>query len=151
MGPDAQRQTLDERLEAARARIRRYEPAEALAAIEDGAVLIDIRSDLDRERDGIVPGSLHIPRTVLEWRVEPNGEWRNPHVGDFDPELILMCDHGYASSLAAADLADLGFTHVGDVVGGFAAWAAAGLATMSWRARPRSRDELAGMQPPDSE
>jgi hypothetical protein len=68
----ANRRTLEELLDAARAQIERLEPAEALAATEEGALLIDIRADLDRERDGIVPGSLHIPRTVLEWRLDPD-------------------------------------------------------------------------------
>jgi rhodanese-related sulfurtransferase len=117
--------------------------------MQGGALLIDIRSDTNRERDGIVPGSLHIPRTVLEWRLEPNGEWRNPYVRDSVEELILMCDHGFASSLAAATLVDLGFTHAGDVSGGFEAWARAGLPTMPARAHVRGSDELAGMGPPD--
>src|SRR3954463_10922480 len=77
----AERQTLEELLESARARISRYEPAEASAAVQGGALLIDIRSDLDRARDGIVPGSLHIPRTVLEWRLEPTSTSRSPYVG----------------------------------------------------------------------
>lgn len=134
---------------SARARIRRYEPIEALVAMQGGALLIDIRTDTDRERDGIVPGSLHIPRTVLEWRLEPNGEWRSPHVGDSDEPIILMCDHGFASSLAAATLVDLGFTDAGDLSGGFEAWARAGLPTMRSRAHVRKPDELAGMQPPE--
>jgi rhodanese-related sulfurtransferase len=146
---DATRQSLDELLSAARSRIRCYEPAEALAAMENGALLIDIRSETERERDGIVPGSLHIPRTVLEWRLEPGGEWRSPHVGDSDQEFILMCDHGFASSLAAATLVDLGFTRAGDLSGGFEAWARAGLPTMRAPAHVREPDELAGMQPPD--
>src|SRR5262245_38356890 len=107
------RQTLEQLLADAHARIRRYEPAEACAAVELGALLIDIRSDLDRERDGIVPGSLHIPRTVLEWRLEPNSDTRNPHVGDLDQQIILICDHGCSSALAAACLVDLGFSRVG--------------------------------------
>ena len=117
--------------------------------MEEGALLIDIRSDTSRDRDGIVPGSLHIPRTVLEWRLEPNGKWRNPHVRESDEELILMCDHGFASSLAAATLVDLGFTQAGDVSGGFEAWAQAGLPTMRPRPHVRKPDELAGTGPPD--
>jgi rhodanese-related sulfurtransferase len=145
----ANRQTLDELLDAARARIRRYEPAEALAAVEAGALLIDIRSDFDRERDGIVPGSLHIPRTVLEWRLEPNGNLRNPHVGDLDRQLILICDHGCSSILAAAALIDLGLTRSGDVIGGFEAWAQAGLTTTRCPRIQRQPDEPVGMRAPD--
>lgn len=145
----ANRQTLDQLLDAARARIRRYEPADALAAVEAGALLIDLRSDSDRERDGIVPGSLHIPRTVLEWRLEPNGDSRNPHVGDLDQQLILLCDHGFSSILAAATLIDLGFTHSGDVIGGFEAWAHAGLAVAPCPRVQRKPGEPAGMRAPD--
>ena len=85
MHAGAGRRTLDELLEAAEARINRLEPSEALAAFKRGALLIDIRSDLERNRDGIVSGSLHIPRTVLEWRLAPDSQWRSPHVGGARP------------------------------------------------------------------
>ena len=123
------RRTLEQLLEAARARIERLEPAEARAANERGALLIDIRADFDRERDGIVPGSLHIPRTVLEWRLDPDSTWRNPHVGGLDQHIVLLCDHGCSSVFAAATLVELGFAHAGDVIGGYAAWREAGLPT----------------------
>jgi rhodanese-related sulfurtransferase len=142
------RQTLDELLAAASARITRYEPAEAFAAIERGALLIDIRSEHDRERDGIVPGSVHIPRTVLEWRVAPTSSHRNPHVGDVNRQLILICDHGCSSILAAATLVDLGFASAGDVVGGYAAWSRAGLGTAACLPGQRERGEPAGMGAP---
>jgi rhodanese-related sulfurtransferase len=149
MAITATRQTLDQLLEAAQARITRYEPAAAFAAVENGALLIDIRSDLDRERDGIVPGSLHIPRTVLEWRLEPNSNWRNPHAGDLDRQTILICDHGCSSILAAATLVDLGFTQAADVIGGYAAWVRAGLATVPSPPARRDLSEPAGMGAPD--
>jgi rhodanese-related sulfurtransferase len=144
------RRTLDELLEAARARIERLEPAEALAAVDHGALLIDIRADVDRERDGIVPGSLHIPRTVLEWRLDPESAWRNPHVGGLDQQIVLLCDHGCSSIFAAAALVELGFARAGDVVGGFAAWREAGLLTVSAPPHRRGPGEPAGMRPPDS-
>ena len=87
----------------------RLRPDEAAAAVARGAALVDIRSDLDRERDGIVPGSLHIPRTVLEWRLAADSAWRNPFAPDVDKQVILMCDHGCSSVLAAAPLVGLGF------------------------------------------
>jgi rhodanese-related sulfurtransferase len=148
MAVGAKRQTLDQLLDAARARITRYAPAEACAAVEGGALLIDIRSDLDRERDGIVPGSLHIPRTVLEWRVEPNSASRNPHIGGLDEQIILICDHGYSSVLAAATLVELGFVRAGDVVGGFAAWSQAGLPVMAGGLHARQPGESAGLGAP---
>jgi rhodanese-related sulfurtransferase len=149
MAVDANRKTLEQLLDSARARIYRYQPSEALEAIDDGALLIDIRSDLDRQRDGIVPGSLHIPRTVLEWRLEPDSDWRNPHAGDLDRQIILICDHGCSSVLAAATLVDLGFKHAGDVIGGFAAWRESGLPTTAAPHAAHAAGELAGMRPPD--
>jgi rhodanese-related sulfurtransferase len=147
----AKRQTLDELLESARARIRRYDPAEALAAVETGALLIDIRSDFERERDGVIPGALHIPRTVLEWRLDPDSDSRNPHIGGLDRQLILVCDHGCSSILAAAGLVDLGFSRSGDVIGGFEAWAQAGLAIASCARAQRQPGEPPGMHAPDEQ
>jgi rhodanese-related sulfurtransferase len=143
------RRTLDELLEAARTRIERLEPVDALAAIEQDALLIDIRADVDRERDGIVPGSVHIPRTVLEWRLDPDSAWRNPHVGGLDQQIVLICDHGCSSILAAAALVELGFARAGDVVGGFAAWREAGLPTAPSPPYRRGPGEPAGMRSPD--
>ena len=121
------RRTLDELLAEARAKIGRLTPAEALAAVDGGGLIVDIRSTGARERDGIVPGSIHVPRTVLEWRLEPGGPWRNPHVGGLDRRLIVLCNHGYSSIFAAAILAELGYARPTDVIGGFEAWAAADL------------------------
>ena len=139
--------TLDELLDEARARIERLTPAEALTAAENGALIVDIRSDLDRVRTGVVPGSVHIPRTVLEWRLAPDSAWRNPHLGHHDRQLVVICDHGYSSSLAAAVLVDLGFRHVADVVGGFEAWLAAGLPVSPAPPVPAG---LPGMASPDA-
>jgi len=147
MAVGAERKTLDELLESAAGRIVRVDPTEAHAAIEDGALLVDIRSDIDRERDGIVPGSLHIPRTVLEWRLAPDSAWRNPHA-DTGRRLILLCDHGWSSILAAATLAQLGLTGVGDVIGGFVAWREAGLPTATAPPCRRAPGEPAGMGAP---
>jgi rhodanese-related sulfurtransferase len=145
----ADRRTLDELLDAARAQITRLEPVDAHAAAEQGALLVDIRGQIDRERDGIVPGSLHIPRTVLEWRLDPESSWRNPHVGGLDQQIVLMCDHGCSSIFAAATLVELGFACAGDVVGGFAAWQEAGLPTAPSPPYLRAPGEPAGMRPPD--
>ena len=103
-------QPLERLLAAAARRIERRSPKDAYDAMQAGALLIDIRSSEDRERDGIVPGSLHIPRTVLEWRVAPDSDWRNPYVGGLDREIILICDHGDSTVFATATLVDLGFT-----------------------------------------
>jgi rhodanese-related sulfurtransferase len=141
------RRTLDDLLADAEARIERLSPAEAASALEQGATLIDIRSDGDRERDGVVPGSLHIPRTVLEWRLEPGGRWRNPHVPEA-AAVVLLCDHGCSSLLAAASLRSIG-VQAADVRGGFEAWVGAGLPVVATDDAPLAPGELAGRRPPD--
>jgi rhodanese-related sulfurtransferase len=145
----SKRTRVEELLDDARASIERLEPEAALAAARRGALILDIRSDADRERDGIVPGSLHIPRTVLEWRLDLDSPWRNPHVGGLEQQVVLLCDHGYASGFAAATLVQLGFARVGDVIGGFAAWREAGLPTVPSPPSARRPGEPAGMDPPN--
>jgi rhodanese-related sulfurtransferase len=138
----------NELLAAARARITRFEPLAAWEAASTGAVVVvDIRSDDDRRSLGVVPGSLHIPRTVLEWRVDPASGWSNPHVAARDRRLVLMCSHGLSSSLAAAVLLDLGFEGAADVAGGFEAWLGAGLPVRP--APTRAAGVLPGMTGPD--
>jgi len=147
--PSSSRRTLRDLLAEAEARIERLHPTDAAAAVREGAVLIDIRSDGDRGRDGVVPGALHIPRTVLEWRLDPDGAWRTPHVGGLEERVILICDHGCSSVLAAATLLDLGYVRAGDVVGGFAAWREAGLPVRPAPRHGRAPGELPGMHPPE--
>jgi rhodanese-related sulfurtransferase len=128
MAGDAARTTIHELLDAARRRLRRLEPQEAQDAVAAGAVLIDIRSERQRERDGVIPGAHFLPRNVLEWRLDPASGHSDPSLGDdLDRHVILICDEGYQSSLAAATLQDLGFRRATDIAGGFQAWRAAGL------------------------
>jgi rhodanese-related sulfurtransferase len=119
--------TVDELLAEARSRLTRLDPDEAAAAIRDGALLIDIRSESQRAADGVVPGSLFVARNVLEWRCDPSSEHRDPRIEGRERQLILMCNEGYQSSLAAATLHELGLTRTTDLAGGFQAWRAAGL------------------------
>lgn len=126
-----ERQTIEGVLEAARSRLERLEPAEALAAMGAGALLIDTRCAELRRETGIVPGALHVPLSVLYWRLDPSSPNRDPAVADLERQVVLLCAHGYSSSLAAATLLDLGFARATDVVGGFEAWAAAGLPVVS--------------------
>jgi rhodanese-related sulfurtransferase len=123
------RLTIDEMLATARAKIARYTPEEAFAAAERGAVVIDTRSSGDVEAEGRIPGSIYIHRNVLEWRCDPASGYNDPRVHDLEARLIVVCNDGYSSSLAAASLAALGFANVGDLVGGFRGWVAAGLPT----------------------
>jgi rhodanese-related sulfurtransferase len=119
--------TVEEMLAQARAKLHRPTPEEALAAVEGGALLVDIRSDEQRARDGVIPDTIRIARNVMEWRCDPRGSHRDPRVSDPHRRLILFCDEGYASSLAAEILQDLGHPQATDLDGGFQAWRAAGL------------------------
>jgi rhodanese-related sulfurtransferase len=118
--------TIDQVLAAARARLTRLEPVAAAAAVRDGALLVDIRPAAQRAAEGTVPGAEVIERNVLEWRLDPASAARLP-VASYDLPVIVMCSEGYTSSLAAASLLDLGVRRATDLVGGFRAWAAAGL------------------------
>lgn len=118
----------DDLLAEARARVGpRPGPAEAVAAAAAGALLVDIRPVEQRRRDGDLPGALVVDRNALEWRLAPSSAHRLPEAGDPDRVVVLVCDQGYASSLAAATLRDLGLPGATDLDGGFQAWRAAGL------------------------
>jgi MFS family permease len=125
----------------------RLEPTDAFEAAREGAVLVDLRSTDERKRDGIVPGSIHIPRSVLEWRVDPDSGYSNPHVR-LERRVIVFCAHGFSSSFAAATLRDLGCPTSTDIVGGFAGWKAAGLPVLDIREEDMDESRLPGMGPP---
>jgi rhodanese-related sulfurtransferase len=134
------RTTINDLLDAARERLDRLRPADALDAVQRGAVLVDIRSETQREADGLMPGARFCPRNVLEWRVDPASGHADPSLGgDVDAWLVLVCNEGYQSSLAAATLQDLGFARATDLDGGFQAWRAAGLPVDRPTARPARR------------
>ena len=119
--------SIDEILAEARQRLRRLGPAEAQAAMEHGALLVDIRTEAQRAEQGHVPGSLHVERNVLEWRFDPQSAARLALATGFDVQVIVMCVEGYTSSLAAAALQDLGLARATDLDGGYRAWQRAGL------------------------
>ncbi|PBC76784.1 rhodanese-related sulfurtransferase [Streptomyces sp. TLI_235] len=123
--------TVDELVERSRAGVHRPSPAEAFAAVAEGALLVDIRPVAQRAREGGIPGALVIERNVLEWRLDPAGSHRIPEAADYGVHWIVVCSEGYASSLAAASLRELGLHRATDLDGGFVAWAAAGLPTLS--------------------
>lgn len=125
----AARKTIDELLAQARAELARVGPQEARDAISGGALLIDIRSESQRAADGVVPDAIWFARNVLEWRCDPSCEAHDDRVGGLERRVIVMCDEGYQSSLAAVTLQRLGFASATDLVGGFQAWRAAGLPT----------------------
>jgi rhodanese-related sulfurtransferase len=118
---------IDRILEAARGRLRRLAADEVPDALRRGALLVDIRPQVQREREGAVPDALVIERNVLEWRCDPTSDARLPQAVDDDVEWVILCSEGYTSSLAAAALQDLGLRGATDVVGGYHALAAAGV------------------------
>ena len=119
--------SVDELLADARRRLERLDPQEAHEALSRGAVLVDIRSESQRACDGVVPGAYFVARNVLEWRADPASEWRDPAIADPSRQVIVMCDEGYQSSLAAVTLKELGIERATDLIGGFQAWRKAGL------------------------
>lgn len=121
--------TVAEMLADARARIRRLDPDQTRAAVARGALLVDIRPAWQRAASGAYPGALVIERNHLEWRLDPTSEARVPQAVNHDVEVIVACQEGYTSSLAAAALIDLGLHRSADLAGGFVAWQAAGLPT----------------------
>jgi rhodanese-related sulfurtransferase len=116
-------------LAVARSRLLRLAPEDVPAAVRDGAVLLDIRPDSQRATDGGIDGAVVICRNVLEWRCDPASPSRDPRVSDPARRVIVLCNEGYQSSLAAATLRELGFARAGDIDGGFQAWRATGLPT----------------------
>jgi rhodanese-related sulfurtransferase len=143
------RRSLERLVDEAAEQITRYTAPQAFSATAADGVIIDIRSDDAREHHGVVPGSFHIPRTVLEWRVALDSPWRNLYVAGLDQRLILICDHVYSSVLAASNLVQLGFYRAGDVIGGFEAWREDGLPVAPRRRRPATPGGLPGTAPPD--
>ncbi len=122
------RRSIDEVLADARTRLTRLSAAEARGAQQAGAVLIDIRPQLNRETEGTLPGAVVIERNVLEWRLDPASDARLP-IADYELPAIVVCNEGYTSSLAADALQTLGISRATDLIGGYRAWRAAGLPT----------------------
>ncbi|MFI1699423.1 MULTISPECIES: rhodanese-like domain-containing protein [Streptomyces] len=123
---------IDELLERVRAGYARVEAREAYEAARAGeALLVDIRYAALRERDGLIPGALVVERNELEWRLDPRGSHRAPEATGHDLRIVVICNEGYASSLAAASLHRLGLHRATDLVGGFQAWRSAGLPVTS--------------------
>jgi rhodanese-related sulfurtransferase len=111
---------------SARGRLDRLTPREAFESAQHGAVLVDIRPELNRRTEGEIIGALVIERNVLEWRLDPSSDARLP-IAHYDLTVIVVCNEGYTSSLAAAALQHLGIHHATDLIGGYRAWRAAGL------------------------
>ena len=118
---------IDKLLDDARAKLTRLPADEVPAALRRGALLVDIRPQAQRAREGEVPAALVIERNVLEWRCDPTSDARLPQASGDDVEWLVLCSEGYTSSLAAAALQDLGLHRATDVIGGYHALVAAGV------------------------
>jgi rhodanese-related sulfurtransferase len=118
--------SIDALLEEARSDLARLSPEETRRAQQAGALIVDVRPEANRRQEGLIPGAVVIERTVLEWRLDPACEARLPSA-DYDLQVIVVCNEGYSSSLAAATLQQLGLHRATDMIGGFRAWKAAGL------------------------
>jgi rhodanese-related sulfurtransferase len=119
-----ERRSVDDLLAAARARLQRVAASDLDAELAGGALVVDTRPWEQRHRDGALPGAMVIDRNVLEWRLDPASPARIPEVDGYATRIVLVCNEGYSSSLAAATLQDLGLHRATDLIGGFQAWTA---------------------------
>jgi rhodanese-related sulfurtransferase len=113
---------VDALLAEARAGLDRVAPADLAAELAAGALVVDTRPAEQRSRDGGLPGAVVIDRNVLEWRLDPTSPHRIPEAGDPDRRVIVVCNEGFSSSLAAATLRRLGLRRATDLAGGYQAW-----------------------------
>jgi rhodanese-related sulfurtransferase len=112
----------DELVSRARRRIDRTRPEDLADVVSAGGLVVDIRPASQRSDEGELPGALVIERNVLEWRLDPHGSHRLPEASGFDRPVVVVCSEGYASSLAAASLHQLGYRQATDLIGGYRAW-----------------------------
>ncbi|HEY6622935.1 MAG TPA: rhodanese-like domain-containing protein [Acidimicrobiales bacterium] len=112
----------DDLVARARARISRIGPDELAPLSAAGALIVDIRPAAQRAEEGALPDALVVERNVLEWRLDPSGDYRVPEVTGYEQPVVVVCSEGYASSLAADALRSLGYVHAADLIGGYQAW-----------------------------
>lgn len=124
-----ERTTVHDLVFEARSSIRRVTAEQLFERMSSVAppLIVDTRSHTDRCRFGVIPGAIHVPRTVVEWHLDPSNGYLHPAVRGFDQSIVLVCNGGYSSSLATANLMRIGFTNAADLIGGHTAWCAAGL------------------------
>jgi rhodanese-related sulfurtransferase len=115
------RRTIDELLDAARARLERVEPHDLAGEMANGALVVDTRPVQQRVRDGVIPGAVVIDRNVLEWRLDPASDHCIDEVDGYGTRVIVVCNEGYSSSLVAAMLQDMGLHRATDLAGGYQA------------------------------
>ena len=135
IGNASMTKTVEQLLDEARALLpRRLSPEETLQEIGAGTMVIDIRGDEQQRQDGLIPGSVVIRRNVLEWRCDPVSPWHHPNITQHGQKIVLFCNEGYQSSLAAANLQQLGIKQATDMVGGFSSWKELGLPIAPYKA-----------------
>jgi rhodanese-related sulfurtransferase len=117
-----ERAAVDALLEAAREGLDRVQPEDLAVEVASGALVIDIRPIEERQRDGDLPDALVVDRNVLEWRLDPTSPDHLPEMTDAGRRVVIVCNQGYSSSLAAATLRRLGLTRATDLTGGYQAW-----------------------------
>lgn len=142
------RRTIHDVTAEARERLQRLTAAELADAMTgpDPVVVVDTRVPRDRLRYGVIPGSVAVPRTVLEWRADPASGYSYDAIGSFEDRLVVVCNEGYSSSIAAAALQELGFVHATDLIGGMVAWIGDGFEVM-----PADADEPVTMLGPEAQ
>jgi rhodanese-related sulfurtransferase len=121
---EQERNSIAKILAEARQSLLRVTPEQLSGELENGTLIIDIRPVEQRQRDGELPGAIVIDRNVLEWRLDPTSEHRLPQVTGYDIRIVIVCNEGYSSSLAAAVLQKLGLHQAVDMIGGYQAWLA---------------------------
>ncbi len=127
---------IDALLAEARAGLDRVQPGDLAAEMAAGALVVDTRPVDQRRRDGDLPGALVIDRNVLEWRLDPTSPHRIPEASDPDRRVVVVCNQGFSSSLAAATLRQLGLHRATDLAGGYQAW----LGSVPGQRRPAAAD-----------
>jgi rhodanese-related sulfurtransferase len=127
----APRTSIEQLLAQARAHLQRITAHELEHALRLGdAVVLDTRTPTDRDRFGCIPDSIHAPRTLIEFMVDPDWGYQHPAIHGFDQRLVCICNGGYSSSLAARTLQQIGFHRATDLIGGFGAWKRANFPTV---------------------
>jgi rhodanese-related sulfurtransferase len=121
---EQERNSIAKILAEARQSLLRVTPEMLSGERENGTLIVDIRPVEQRQRDGDLPGAIVIDRNVLEWRLDPSSEHRIPQVTGYDIRIVVVCNEGYSSSLAAAVLQKLGLHQAVDMIGGYQAWLA---------------------------
>ncbi|MBI2718670.1 MAG: rhodanese-like domain-containing protein [Rhizobiales bacterium] len=120
--------TVEQLLDEARSQLpNRLTPEETLREMAAGALVVDIRGDEQQRQDGLIPGALVIRRNVLEWRCDPVSPWHHPAITHHGQKVVVVCNEGYQSSLAAANLQQLGMKQATDMMGGYSRWKELGL------------------------